>query len=250
MAGPPLLEHEGDLHHSEPVLDEQVAHLDLEAVAVGGDCGEVELLESGNPEALKAARQVSQVGAEDGARVQIPAPAYEVPHQVPVRDVAARDCALAASYLDVQIAEIDSLQFQRGNPSLALGEAVFGIVSLITRPFAPAAQRAAALAARLDALPAKVIPKGGLLDEARRHYEAGNYNLAIIYLYSYELIKLDQNQMIRLAKGKTNREYLRELASRPEVYSILAQTLVPFEDVFFGEHELTRERFEACWNQV
>jgi hypothetical protein len=69
------------------------------------------------------------------------------------RDVVARDRALAVSFLDVQIAEIEGSHFQRGNPSLALGEAVFGIVSLITRPFAPAAQRADALAARLDALP-------------------------------------------------------------------------------------------------
>ena len=105
--------------------------------------------------------------------------------------------------------------------------------------------------AGLDALPTPVIvAKGGLLDETRRQYEAGNYNLAIVYLYSYELIKLDQNQMLRLAKGKTNREYLRELSGRPEIYGIVAQTLVPFEDVFFGEHQLTRERFEACWNQV
>jgi hypothetical protein len=104
---------------------------------------------------------------------------------------------------------------------------------------------------RLNQLPARVVPgKGGLLDEARRQYEAGNYNLAIVYLYSYQLIKLDQNQMLRLAKGKTNRQYLRELSSRPEIYGIVAQTLVPFEDVYFGEHDLTRERFEACWNQV
>jgi hypothetical protein len=106
-------------------------------------------------------------------------------------------------------------------------------------------------AAPLDALPAKVAPaKGGLLEEARRQYEAGNYKAAIVYLYSYELLKLDQNQMLRLARGKTNRECLRELAGRPELYGILAKTLVPFEDVFFGEHELSRERFEACWNEV
>ncbi len=106
-------------------------------------------------------------------------------------------------------------------------------------------------AAPLDALPARIAPaKGGLLDEARRQYEAGNYKAAIVYLYSYELLKLDQNQMLRLARGKTNREYLRELAGRPELYGILAKTLVPFEDVFFGEHELSRERFEACWNEV
>src|SRR5262249_60815638 len=97
----------------------------------------------------------------------------------------------------------------------------------------------------------RVTPvKGGLLDEARRKYEAGDYKSAIVYLYSYELLKLDQNQVLRLARGKTNREYLRELVGRPELKVILAKTLVPFEDVFFGEHELSRERFEACWNAV
>jgi hypothetical protein len=101
-----------------------------------------------------------------------------------------------------------------------------------------------------DALPKRPPPRGGLLDEARRLYEAGRYSEAIIYLYSYELLKLDQNQLIRLARGKTNRQYLRELSERPELYQILAHTLVPFEDAYFGEHELDRARFEAVWNQV
>jgi hypothetical protein len=75
------------------------------------------------------------------------------PNGSSLRDVATRDLALAASFLEVQIAEAESLHFQRGNPSLALGEAVFGIVSLITRPFAPASQRARSLRGRLDAIP-------------------------------------------------------------------------------------------------
>ena len=54
-------------------------------------------------------------------------------------------------------------------------------------------------------LPAMPRPKGTLLEEARRSYEQGDYNTAIVYLYSYQLVKLDQNQWIRLAKGKTNR---------------------------------------------
>jgi hypothetical protein len=70
-----------------------------------------------------------------------------------LRDVAVRDRVLAASFLDLQIAEIDGPHFQRGNPSLALGEAAFGVISLITRPFAPAAQRSRALAGRLEAWP-------------------------------------------------------------------------------------------------
>jgi uncharacterized protein (DUF885 family) len=71
-----------------------------------------------------------------------------------LRATPARDTALARSFLDVQIAEMESLHFHRGNPSLAIGEAAFGIISLITRPFAPAIERADAVAGRLDALPA------------------------------------------------------------------------------------------------
>jgi len=70
-----------------------------------------------------------------------------------LRGVKARDQALAASFLAVQIAEAESLHFQRGNPSLAIGEAVFGVVSLITRPFAPSTERVQSLRARLDAIP-------------------------------------------------------------------------------------------------
>ncbi|HJZ73299.1 MAG TPA: DUF885 family protein [Vicinamibacterales bacterium] len=71
-----------------------------------------------------------------------------------LRDTRARDAALAVSFLDVQLIELDSLHFQRGNPSLAIGEAAFGIVALITRPFAPAAQRVDAVVGRLEAMPA------------------------------------------------------------------------------------------------
>jgi uncharacterized protein (DUF885 family) len=71
-----------------------------------------------------------------------------------LRDVAARDRELAIAFLDVQLAEDGSSHFQRGNPSLALGEAAFGVDSLITRPFADAATRAEALTARLNAVAA------------------------------------------------------------------------------------------------
>ena len=78
-----------------------------------------------------------------------------------LRATAARDAALAASFLDVQIAELESDHFQRGNPSLAISEAAFGIVALVTRPFAPASRRLDALVGRLHAIP-------GFLDGARR----------------------------------------------------------------------------------
>lgn len=63
------------------------------------------------------------------------------------------DGALALSHVEVSLAELDGHHLTRGNPSLAIGEAAFSVISLITREFAPAGQRAAWLLPRLRALP-------------------------------------------------------------------------------------------------
>ncbi len=47
---------------------------------------------------------------------------------------------------------------------------------------------------------------GDFLAEIRRHYASGDYGLAMVYLFSYQLLQLDQHQIIRLSKGKTNRQ--------------------------------------------
>src|SRR6266545_2706660 len=62
-----------------------------------------------------------------------------------LHDVAQRDRELAIAFLDVQLAEHDSVHFQRGNPSLAVGEAIFSVLALMTRPFATIADRAEAV---------------------------------------------------------------------------------------------------------
>src|SRR5262245_9647003 len=90
----------------------------------------------------------------------------ERPPAMSLDEVAQRDRELAIAFLDVQIAEHESDHFQRGNPSLAAGEAIFGIVALMTRPFAPTAQRVDAAIARLSAVPA-------FLDGARQSIAAG-----------------------------------------------------------------------------
>jgi len=104
---------------------------------------------------------------------------------------------------------------------------------------------------RVESLPFQLTEsQGDLLSLARREYEAGNYARAIVYLYSYQLVELDKHQLIRLTKGKTNRQYLREVRSRSNLSGLLQQTVVIFEDVFFGNHELGRRRFESCWTML
>ena len=107
-------------------------------------------------------------------------------------------------------------------------------------------------AQRIEALPYPVArAELSLLDQARNCYEAGNYAAAMIYLFSHQLVELDRGRIIRLAKGKTNRQLLREVAGHSRSGSplrlgqLLGQTLVGFEDAFFGHHEIDRRRFEG-----
>ncbi|HEX5103433.1 MAG TPA: DUF4129 domain-containing protein [Pirellulaceae bacterium] len=104
---------------------------------------------------------------------------------------------------------------------------------------------------RVEALPFKIRkPTGDFLSEARRLYEAGEYSEAVIYYFSYQLVELDRHHVLRLAKGKTNRQYLREVRQRPVVRSILEATMITFEDSFFGRKAISRQQFENCWNRL
>ena len=116
---------------------------------------------------------------------------------------------------------------------------------------AVAEQPAANDASRVEALPFQLDPlTGSLLDAARRAYAGGDYARAIIYLFSHELVELDRWHLIRLARGKTNRQYVRELRGQGALPGLLSQTMVVFEDVYFGDRALSRDRFETCWNRL
>lgn len=69
------------------------------------------------------------------------------------RDWDRIDGALADAYLEIQLAEHASGHFLSGNPSLAIGEAIFGVISLMTRPFADLEWRMEHAARRLAAIP-------------------------------------------------------------------------------------------------
>ena len=106
-------------------------------------------------------------------------------------------------------------------------------------------------ASRVEALPFQLDPlTGSLLDAARRAYAGGDFARAIIYLFSHELVELDRRHLIRLTRGKTNRQYVRELRGQGALPGLLSQTMVVFEDVYFGDRALSRERFETCWNRL
>jgi hypothetical protein len=75
------------------------------------------------------------------------------------------DLALADGFLDIQIAEHEGPHFYRCNPALWTGEAIFGVLSLVTRPVAPIDERLQSAASRLCAIER-------FLADARRTLEA------------------------------------------------------------------------------
>lgn len=90
----------------------------------------------------------------------------------------------------------------------------------------------------------------GLLGEAERYRAAGDYSKAIVYLFSHALVEMDGARCIRLARGKTNRAYLRELRDQESLRGFTNQLVSAFEYAFFGKHVLSQEAFERIWQQV
>ncbi|MBX5446176.1 DUF885 family protein [Sphaerobacter sp.] len=76
----------------------------------------------------------------------------ELPDE-PLSAAEAIDRQLAEGFLEIQQWEFASRHFQRGNPCVYTGEAIFGVLSLFLRPFAPFPERVASAVARLEAIP-------------------------------------------------------------------------------------------------
>lgn len=89
---------------------------------------------------------------------------------------------------------------------------------------------------------------GDFQSAADAAYRSGDLRKAIIYLYSHVLVTLDQNRLIRLRKGKTNRQYLREVQRLRGVSGYFQEVMLPFESVFFGDHEMDANQFQQCWS--
>ena len=76
------------------------------------------------------------------------------------------DLALADVALEIALAEHESRHFVQRNPSLWTGEAIFGVLSLVTRDFAPMGPRLIAAGQRLDAIPAFLADLPAVVDSA------------------------------------------------------------------------------------
>lgn len=79
------------------------------------------------------------------------------------------DLRLAEGFLRTQVWEFESRHFHRGNPSLYVGEAIFGVMSLFLTEFAPLIERVAAATERMEAVP-RLMAQG--IENVRRAPDA------------------------------------------------------------------------------
>lgn len=108
------------------------------------------LLPDWSPAGLTAILSDMREHRDDLARFALGFPGIAAPAE---DEALAVDLALADSFLEIQIAELEGRHFQRGNPSLVVGEAVFGLISLMIRDFAHFPRRLESATARMNLVP-------------------------------------------------------------------------------------------------
>lgn len=112
------------------------------------------------------------------------------------------------------------------------------------------ARRITAQLRELPLVPEESPQEEDLLKAAERAAAVGDYRRAIIWLYAYQLTELDRHRVIRLMKGKTNRQYLRELGRQSPIQRLLERTIVTFEEVYFGGRTISAETYDMCYREI
>lgn len=106
---------------------------------------------------------------------------------------------------------------------------------------------------RVERLPFEMKKTSGDFHAAAEGaYQKGDFRAATTYLFSHVLLTLDRHQMVRLRRGKTNRQYLNELSNgNAQILTPYFERLMTaFESTFFGNHDIPRPKFEECWNAL
>ncbi len=78
----------------------------------------------------------------------------------------------------------------------------------------------------------------------------GDYRSAVRYLYLSALLILDERGLLFYDRTRTNRQYLRDLASRPQTASLLRAVIDVFDRVWYGFQPLDAESYRRYTEQV
>jgi len=100
-------------------------------------------------------------------------------------------------------------------------------------------------------LPAGIrLDDGDLLARAAAVANEGDYSTAILLFHAWMLMELDNRGGIVMARGKTNGQYLGEVAvANPAIADLFGASCHLFEDAFFGRLAIARADFVAVWER-
>lgn len=88
------------------------------------------------------------------------------------------------------------------------------------------------------------------LQRAQDLSHSGDYRSAVRYLYLSSLLILEERGLLRHNRALTNREYLRSVAHRPELASVLSDVIEVFDRVWYGYRPLQKADYERYARQV
>lgn len=88
------------------------------------------------------------------------------------------------------------------------------------------------------------------LQKAQELSKGGDFRSAIRYLYLSTLLLLDERGVLRYERWRTNREYLRMVANRPELATTLASVVDLFDRTWYGFEAVDQATFERYEQQV
>jgi hypothetical protein len=105
-------------------------------------------------------------------------------------------------------------------------------------------------ATRFSELPEGIRPGGGdPWAEAIARRAAGDLAGATVCLFAHQLLSLDQLGLIRLAPGRTARQYVQTVRD-PDLAGPVTATLGLFEDVYYGRRRPSVLAFERVWSHA
>jgi hypothetical protein len=81
------------------------------------------------------------------------------------------------------------------------------------------------------------------LKQAQILSEGGDYRTAVRYLYLSSLLLLEEQGLLRYDRSLTNREYLRNLAHRPQLATVFREIVEVFDRVWYGYQSLDRTAY-------
>ncbi|MEO5887290.1 MAG: DUF4129 domain-containing protein [Anaerolineales bacterium] len=161
------------------------------------------------------------------------------------------------SMLDVFFSFMERLAFglqnmlYYGRVPLIIAAVLLFLLSLyyISRSLSRNLVREAQLAAEADGATA-LLSSRAAMQRAQTLSGQGDYRNAVRYLYLSSLLILDEQGLLHYDRSRTNREYLRSLASKPQLAEPLRDVIDVFDRVWYGFESVDEDAYRSYVEHV